>query len=118
MFEQDEYSEKDERIIKMLSEMFKTSEEDIKKTYVPLSEEGEKSLRIYPITATPKKDKPSAKQKIKSDVRFLQETLLAANIYPAGENTFSADYVVSDKELRYNLQLNIMTLVKKYLEAK
>lgn len=117
MLEQEEYSEKDERIIKMLSEMFKTSEEDIKKTYVPLSEEGERSLRIHTIVPA-KKDKPSIKQKIKSDVRFLQETLLAANIYPAGENAFNADYVISDEELRYNLQLNIMNLVKKYLEAK
>lgn len=108
------YSEEDKKIIKMLSKAFGKTEEEIESRYVPMSNEAKDSISIKTIFPIQKKKK-SKQERIKEKYDFLKE-VMCTSIAVQGENGTRIDYMISDANLREDLQYKVMTLVQEYLK--
>lgn len=111
-----QFSEQDEKVIKMLSKIYDMSEEEVRSRYIPMSEESKKSISIKTISLPEtKKKKETKEQKIKRKFNFLKE-VMCTSIAVQTENGTKLEYMISDDSLREDLQFRIMTLVNDYLK--
>ncbi len=107
------YSEEDKKIIKMLSKTFGITEKEVESRYIPMSDKAKESISIK--TVFPIKKKKSKQEKIKEKYDFLKE-VMCTSIAVQGENGTRIDYMISDSNLREDLQYKVMTLVQEYLK--
>lgn len=112
-----EFSKQDEKTISLLSKIFNLSEEEIKKRYIPMSEESVKSISLKTIPVKKKrKTKETKQEKAKRKFNFLKE-VMCTSLAISTETGTEIQYMISDEILREDLQYKVMSIVKEYLEA-